>query len=240
MKFKKFFLIASFVFICCKCNSQTGWIQQNSGTTLDLNSVKFLNLNTGWCVGDSGMIMYTTNSGINWNQQPIANSTNLNSIVFSSQHTGYIAGNAGFILKTTDAGKSWNDISFLTSNLSSLFFVNDSNGYVGGRQLSDIYKTSNGGSSWSSSFIGGKNVKCIYFVNESTGFISTSHFSGDAIYKTTDRGNNWDQVHFTARIDLIESIFFVDSLHGWAASPKTSFPRTLKIFNCTKLLIFNL
>lgn len=45
-------------------NGATGqWVIQNSGTKKNLNSVFFTDVNTGYAVGDSGIILKTTNGG---------------------------------------------------------------------------------------------------------------------------------------------------------------------------------
>lgn len=46
--------------------SQQGWFQQVSGTTLNLNSVYFIDANTGFVAADNGYVLKTTNSGTNW------------------------------------------------------------------------------------------------------------------------------------------------------------------------------
>ncbi|MFI5212148.1 MAG: hypothetical protein ACHQIH_04645, partial [Ignavibacteria bacterium] len=43
-----------------------GWESQNSGTDEDLFSIFMENENTGYIVGQSGIILHTTNSGANW------------------------------------------------------------------------------------------------------------------------------------------------------------------------------
>ena len=75
MNFKryKYFIVASFVFLFVGISySQQGWVNQNSGITESLNSVKFINADTGWCAGNTGKILKTTNGGINWIQQEIS------------------------------------------------------------------------------------------------------------------------------------------------------------------------
>jgi hypothetical protein len=47
-----------------KDGDKTTWSAQYSGTNLDLNAVEFINDSTGIAVGDSGLILETTNGGI--------------------------------------------------------------------------------------------------------------------------------------------------------------------------------
>ncbi|HEY3251245.1 MAG TPA: hypothetical protein VGK25_09015 [Ignavibacteria bacterium] len=77
-------------------NSQTGWVQQNSGTFCNLNSVCFVDANSGYAVGDSGssrgVILKTSDGGSNWIRQ--INTTNaLSSVMFVDANTGFACGN---------------------------------------------------------------------------------------------------------------------------------------------------
>jgi len=62
---KKFLLIV-LMFAAVSGNAQ--WVLQNTGSTTDFHSVKFINKNTGWICG-TGVIAKTTNAGLNWVQQ---------------------------------------------------------------------------------------------------------------------------------------------------------------------------
>jgi len=66
-----------------------GWIFQNPappGNTL--HSVKFINVNTGWAVGDAGQIMITTDGGENWNNPISGNGGFLHSVYFIDSNNG--------------------------------------------------------------------------------------------------------------------------------------------------------
>lgn len=63
---KNFFLTLALIVLIPATNF-TQWFWQNplpQGNVL--NSVEFINSNTGWAVGDKGTILKTTNGGINW------------------------------------------------------------------------------------------------------------------------------------------------------------------------------
>ena len=51
------------------------WVKQNSGTTVDLYGVSFVDSTTGWAVGDAGTILHTTNAGYSWVKQQITINT---------------------------------------------------------------------------------------------------------------------------------------------------------------------
>lgn len=45
------------------------WVEQESNTDYDLNSIDFVNLNVGWVIGDFSIIRYTEDGGDNWTAQ---------------------------------------------------------------------------------------------------------------------------------------------------------------------------
>jgi len=45
-------------------NFGSNWTSQNSGTNVQLNEIFFINQNTGWCVGNTGILLKTINGGI--------------------------------------------------------------------------------------------------------------------------------------------------------------------------------
>jgi len=210
-------------------------MQQNSGVSSNLNSVRFINSQTGWCVGDSGNILKTVNGGSNWIQSFIG-SRNLGAIYFTSISTGYITGDSGLILKTTNAGLNWLDISVNSyAYLTTISFINNTIGYVGGHRnyvldISYIYKTTNGGLTWDSLYAIGFNYKCIQFVNDMTGWVSSTTINSE-INKTTNGGINWNNNYTVTTADKIKSMFFVDALTGFAGSVEALGPSLIKTTN---------
>ena len=62
-------LIFTLLFLHFIINISTAqWVLQNTGSTTDFHSVKFINKNTGWICG-TGVIAKTTNAGVNWVHQ---------------------------------------------------------------------------------------------------------------------------------------------------------------------------
>ncbi len=60
-------LICFFIFILYfNAYSQDTWLQQESPTTVCLRECVFADTLNGWAMGDSGVILHTSNGGINW------------------------------------------------------------------------------------------------------------------------------------------------------------------------------
>ena len=109
----------------------------------------FTDNNSGYAVGDSGIILKTMNAGTTWNTLSSGTTDNLTSIFFTDSNTGYAVGGdlygAGIILKTINGGTNWSIVSIGANTLFySVSFTDANTGYVvggGGK----ILKTTNGG-----------------------------------------------------------------------------------------------
>jgi photosystem II stability/assembly factor-like uncharacterized protein len=110
-----------------------------------LASIFFTDANTGYAVGEFGLILQTTDGGANWIPQTSGTQSSLYSITFPDTKTGYIVGDYGTILKTNNGGEQWKPIISRTSNsLASVCFTDVNTGYVVGSG-GTILKTTNGG-----------------------------------------------------------------------------------------------
>jgi len=108
---KKLNYVLVFLFSIFCIQTQTGftqWYSQNPlPSGLALWSVSFANPNTGFAIGDCGMIRKTTNGGWNWTILNTGSINNVSGISFPDENTGYTAGNPGTILKSTNGGINW-------------------------------------------------------------------------------------------------------------------------------------
>ncbi|MBK6537175.1 MAG: T9SS type A sorting domain-containing protein [Ignavibacteria bacterium] len=223
----------------CSSNlfSQSGWIHQNSGITTKLNSVKFINSNTGICVGNYGVILRTTNGGVNWTQKSIVYENNLKSLAITSANIGYTVGDSGLALKSTDGGITWTRMSLVKPYyfFSSVFFVNDSIGYTGGVEYHDmkfnkIFKTTNNGSSWDSVEVNGSAfsyVKSLFFINSSLGWLTGGIplLSTEYVSRTVNGGLNWS-IQYN-RQPPFNTVYFIDSLNGWLSGQSSAAAPTI-------------
>ncbi len=90
-----------------------------------------MNENTGYVVGDTGVILKTINAGVNWTQLISGTTNNLNDTRFLNELTGYAIGRPGKILKTTNGGLNWFDqISGTTNSLNSIFLIDANTGVI--------------------------------------------------------------------------------------------------------------
>jgi photosystem II stability/assembly factor-like uncharacterized protein len=228
MKNKFLVIILYFVLTHTNIFSQTGWVQQNSGTFSNLNAVCFVDANTGYAVADSGysvgIILKTSDGGSNWIRL-YTGSRALTSVSFPNANTGFVCGSGNYgghiLLKTTNGGASWNGGSYNdTLNIFSVYFLNSLTGFqVGNRWIIKAYvipcllKSTDGGLSWNRQFLSNPpqgSLELVYFPDTLTGYTC-----GDgSVNKTTNTGMNWTPISSPG---FSNSIYFINNQTGWAA-----------------------
>jgi photosystem II stability/assembly factor-like uncharacterized protein len=194
-------------------NAQSGWYGLNSGTGRQLNSLYFINSNTGWVVGDS-IVLKTINGGNNWAVQTLPAETRNSSVHFINENTGFIVGDRNYAsytlgvytFKTTNGGTNWITINNYTPMIignayfNNVYAVNENviyrtyGEYLGWSNGGAVHKSTNGGVNFSTILSAG-DVRSLSFINSQTGW-AISFFGGDMYYyihtyTTTNSGSNW-------------------------------------------------
>ncbi len=232
------------IFFCFFLTTQVffaQWYQQNSGTTQNLNAVTFIDENNGWAVGDSGLIIKTTDGGNNWITLSSSILFPLRDVTFINSSTGWVVGGDDWnystidrkqiILATTNGGVTWqlqfNDSIGPLGQLSSVHFINGNNGWVvGGGTDGELkphfyrafLRTTNGGTSWTAQTewidSTGKNgiLNAVQFFDQAIGWAVGNH---GTIMKTTNGGINWVTQIQNPEI-VLNAVHFNDINNGWA------------------------
>jgi photosystem II stability/assembly factor-like uncharacterized protein len=126
----------------------------------------------------------------------------------------------------------WEKLDSPTSKLlNSIVFLDSLNGWVSG-DSGLIIHTSNGGEDWETQYTNDSlNVVNIFFINDQVGWASalSSFYEpfGTFILKTTDGGKNWNSEYFRIAEAFISSLYFLDSLIGFAVGYPNVFHRTI-------------
>jgi len=222
---KTFLQILFFFLVVTKiCFAQ--WYQQASGTAATLNSVHFENANNGWVVGDSGIILHTTNGGQEWLKQNSGTNNHLNGGWFADLNTGWVVGDSGTILKTSNGGQEWiTQTSGTNLYLYSACFIDVNKGWIAAGGYHDgvggygaiILHTTNGGTDWVTQYVdtvSGACLNTVYFVDNSMGWAVGRNAT---LLKTTDGGDNWINPSAEFNWDFAWSVYFLDLNNGWAA-----------------------
>lgn len=199
------------------------WTVQNSGVSVNLQTVFFINQTTGWAGGENGVILKTTDGGINWIKQSTPTVDRINSICFQDTSTGWAVGENGTFLKTVTGGSSW--FSYTNSIPNSLYSIRfyDATGWITGSNGAIIQ------------FQPAQNLYILryspysflllssMFKTSSTGWIVG--VSG-TILKTTDGGMNWYNSGSNSMWQWLQSVYFFDLNTGVAVGGSGSIIRT--------------
>jgi photosystem II stability/assembly factor-like uncharacterized protein len=174
-------------------NCQTGWFSLPVNAPNWVISVKFLNQNTGYWAGWSGVIKKSTDGGNNWFSIAPGQSINYQSLVFFNLNTGLVVGSGGAVIKTTNGGTNWQIQNSTTSSiLNELKFVNEFTGWAAGYS-GTIIKTTNSGDNWIVQPTGTtQNLTSICFVNSNYGWAAGDN---GMVLRTTNGGINWTTVN---------------------------------------------
>ena len=199
-------------------NSWTS-ITAAAGTDKLLN-VFFADAQTGYIVGDSGVVLKTINAGLSWSMTAKVTNAQLKAIHFLDANTGFVGGSNGTLLKTTDGGQSWyiyaDTVTGTSQLIRSVFFINPNTGYITG-DGGMIKMTTDGGNTWTSQanpFLGFFNGRSIRFTDASTGYIAGF---GGRILRTTDAGTTWTAANTWGETDNLADLAFTNSSTGYAA-----------------------
>ncbi|MDD5362959.1 MAG: T9SS type A sorting domain-containing protein [Ignavibacteria bacterium] len=210
-KFIKLLIIILFLIFHSVSYSQEGWVRQSTVTGATLFNISFINFNTGYIIGDSSVILKTTNAGVNWSilnfPRFIANSFS-RSICFPKTDTiGNLNTVIGYctlidsVYKTTNAGQNW--FAILGRNYTSIWFtkvcfVNSMTGVATQYENYSVYRTTNGGNVWTIQNPSGTNNTFydVSFFNHDTGVAAGYYYAGPtmntgSIFRTSNAGVNW-------------------------------------------------
>ncbi len=72
-----------------------------------INSIDFIDGQTGWASGDSGLVCKTTDGGETWKITDTLTNTSLYDISFMNQHRGYLVSDGYGVFRSDDGGESW-------------------------------------------------------------------------------------------------------------------------------------
>lgn len=171
-----------------------------------LLAVDFVDSQTGYAVGEDGLVLKTVDGGDSWTELSLpgnAANRNYNDVVFFDANNGMIVGGnesndaIRTVLKTTDGGASWSIISDnLGSWIKAVQFPTASVGYACGDGA--ILKTTDGGSTWNAVNLTGnianRTYNDIHFLTDQVGVAVGGNRTNDSIQtiiRTVDGGATW-------------------------------------------------
>lgn len=200
------------------------WTARESGVTLNLDDVFFIDESIGWVSGENGALLKTTDGGATWAAMNAGTTVTLAGLHFIDENTGWVVGDSGVIRKTTDGGQTWTaQVSNTTKNLWNVQFIDENVGFAQGiaggygppppGEYSPVLRTVDGGQTWIADESHEMHFNSIFFVDADTGWASGNGY----LAKTTDGAETWlDILPDSPGSDaLYWSIHFIDADTGW-------------------------
>ncbi len=178
-------------------NGGQTWHRQNSGILgKPLRKVHFRSALEGWCLGEGGVFIHTSDGGKTWKPLETGTENNLHDF-FITETAGWIVGDWGTLLKTTDSGQTFAKVDgsvFNRKSLKGIFFVDENYGWIitynapNGKNAGYVYRTTDGGNTWEEQFTTEAALFNLHFIDKQTGWVVGDRRS---VYATTDGGQTW-------------------------------------------------
>jgi photosystem II stability/assembly factor-like uncharacterized protein len=183
--------------------SHTGGLSQG-GAPRDYYSVQFIDQDSGYIVGDEGLILTSNDGGVSWREQRSGTTAQLFHLSFQGKR-GWVVGTGGSILHTSDGGRNWYpQTSGTTDDLNRVYFVNERIGIITGDNGA-LLRTENGGATWERVKIRTREpLFGISFIDKETGWV-VGH-SG-RIIRTYNGGVTWVEQESGTTTDLFAVSF---------------------------------
>jgi photosystem II stability/assembly factor-like uncharacterized protein len=197
------------VFYLSAFSQQTGWRVVDSAKFKSLRSVYMLNENEGWAVGREGTIIKW--NGTEWVLQDSLTKETLKGVFFLDSNHGWAVGENGVVMKYNSSKWTFMN-SGTTYGLDDVCFNSPTLGWTGD-QRGFIFKCN--GSTWNlEPSPVSTGINSFFFRNHNNGWAACGGGGNGAIIKYN--GTNWTSVYTTSTDGWLQSIFFTDSLNGWA------------------------
>ncbi|MCX6158134.1 MAG: YCF48-related protein [Ignavibacteriae bacterium] len=223
-------LTNNYSYIFKTTNAGNNWTWYN--TTIDafeINSMCFLNPQTGWCAGSRFEYLYamkTSNGGINWTESHSSvSSQKPDNIYFGDVNTGYIT-TPYRIIKSTNGGSNW--FTHITGGeYQSSYFMNNSSYYLADNH-SRIFKTTDAGNTFDTLL--GKHNSSLLKIQSIDGNKLWSSGLNSYNWKTTNGGANWVFDNLSTLLN-IHYTTFTDVNTGFALAGRGSVYKTTNFGN---------
>ena len=204
--------------------AQNNWIILDSPSTKNLNKLYFLNNQTGWVAGDSGLIMKTSNGGGDWLTQQTNIDNNIEEIFMRNEDYGWALGiqlptaerndYGTLILRTSDGGLTWDNYLYPNEYFLTIIFLDSLSGWMGG-ESGRLMGTTDGGVSWfqanvDSNIFSGFAIRKFRFLTEQYGYAVGGYMDLAGVIWRTDNGGQFWTVQGVAPEPILD-LHFIDS-----------------------------
>jgi photosystem II stability/assembly factor-like uncharacterized protein len=224
----------------CTLFAQETWQKIESGTSVDLYTIQFVDLVNGYAAGDNGTVIKSTDGGKSWSDVSIPTSFPVRALSFLTANSGWaVTGdidnpdNSGSMWYTSDGGENWTHRPHNSTRARfGVSFVSDNFGWACGARNGplDITATTDGGQTFvtqtSASIFGWTyGIKAVSSdVVWATGGTYFPAVSGFLLY-STNGGRDWEE-RATGVLPFFYAIDFNTGVRGYAVGESGSVYRT--------------
>jgi photosystem II stability/assembly factor-like uncharacterized protein len=191
------------------------WDLQTSGVTDQLNSVYFIDVNTGWAAGKNNTILKTADGGKTWSRalEREEGGNEFSSIFFTNAKEGWAQGR--ILLHSSDGGETWRPASPLPErkSLGDGWAVGAIRLQTGQFGTSDrLFKSEDGGTTWTDISKLPRNDFREIFALDSEHVWMAGDYGRYAL--TSDGGATWQEPPMPVKCRLTR-VYFVSPRIGW-------------------------
>ncbi len=205
-----------------------------------LRSITFATPMLGFCGSLDFGFYKTTDGGEHWNNIMGDIDPVLPGICGLSAPTPEVIYGCGiwsspaYIIKSTDGGDTWTytDMSSLASALVDIHFVSADTGFVSGKataargNVGTILYTTDGGMTWTEKFHTERIQEYVWKLQSPDDIHYYASIENDAggstlMARSADKGLTWSTIVVDKDYQYIQTVGFLDSLHGWTGGNAT-------------------
>lgn len=180
----------------------------NSSVQVSLNAIDFLTAAHGIVVGDSGIMLQTTNGGYNWQRIGTGlTHLKLNGVSIVDSLSIVAVGKNGSVLRSVDGGATWVSVASITATLRDVAFNKNNFGYAVGNE-GVIYLSSDKGLTWTEMHSdSSQTLNGIAFNSNNDPYVVGNN---GLILSSTDNGITWVNI-ITPTVKNLNSIHFTQA-----------------------------
>ena len=185
------------------------WVNQDSGTTVVLRAVHFVDAQTGW-IGRQNGVMRTDDGGQTWTVQDTGGG-NFQHLHFLDANVGWAIG-LQHIMFTANGGQNWTRLAQnRLQPTTSAYFLDPLAGFGSGTG-GNVLRTADGGDNWN--YIAGEvnTFHSMSFISANTGWGVGPRRS---VFRTTDGGLSWTAQDAGTGTDSFNDVQFLGESLGW-------------------------
>ncbi|MGB3080827.1 MAG: YCF48-related protein, partial [Saprospiraceae bacterium] len=195
------------------------WAETCGPTRNLIQDVYFVNRNTGFAIGQKGMLLRTVDAGAHWDNISFGNRSHL--CIFGLNVNDLWIGTSQRILHSVNAGDNWTEaIIFPAGNINDILAISHDR-ILAASTTGTIYLSKNAGMTWDSVYSSGLQMRSIARIDDQH-YMATGY--NGVIVRSDDQGQTWHLVTIPEAGLQYEQSFFLNG-EGWLIT--SSFKRSM-------------